>query len=241
MEDLQPFSIAWVKSEGGQKSGHDLDKPLNYGCEVVTLASTTNLEKYDVIQNNAVRIITGGAKLTPVTAMQLQTGIEPLDSHRDKFTLKIWGRARKVDCRYWNEYRYSQAAILALSSKTTTDCINIIQCRTKIAELISYGRTTALLWAPSHVEIPDNERANQKAKQGAESNQLEVSLTLRRAKSIISTYIDKYIAMTQKTKSFGKHGKLATVGSIPRYLERAETVARFRLTTGHDFLGVYLH
>ncbi|GFU86139.1 reverse transcriptase [Trichonephila clavipes] len=28
---------------------------------------------------------------------------------------------------------------------------------------------------------------------------------------------------------------------IPRHLERAEAVARFRLTTEHDFLEVYLH
>ncbi|GFT47085.1 reverse transcriptase [Trichonephila clavipes] len=34
---------------------------------------------------------------------------------------------------------------------------------------------------------------------------------------------------------------LATVGPIPWHLERAEAVARFRLATGHDFLGVYLH
>ncbi|GFV53807.1 reverse transcriptase [Trichonephila clavipes] len=33
----------------------------------------------------------------------------------------------------------------------------------------------------------------------------------------------------------------ATVGPIPRHLERAEAVARFRLTTGHDFWGVCLH
>ncbi|GFT60103.1 reverse transcriptase [Trichonephila clavipes] len=34
---------------------------------------------------------------------------------------------------------------------------------------------------------------------------------------------------------------LATVGPNPRYLESAEVVAHFRLTTGHDPLGVYLH
>ncbi|GFW54206.1 hypothetical protein TNCV_4372801 [Trichonephila clavipes] len=48
--------------------------------------------------------------------------------------------------------------------------------------------------------------------------------------------------MTPKTKSFGKLWEtLASVGPILRLLERAETVARFRLTTGRDFLGVYLH
>ncbi|GFX84887.1 uncharacterized protein TNCV_4997191 [Trichonephila clavipes] len=62
---------------------------LDHDCEVVTLASTTNLGKYDVVQNSAPRIITSGAKSTPIAAMQLQTSIEPLDSHRDKFTLKF--------------------------------------------------------------------------------------------------------------------------------------------------------
>ncbi|GFS79794.1 hypothetical protein TNCV_749901 [Trichonephila clavipes] len=37
-----------------------------------------------------------------------------------------------------------QAAISAISSNTTTDCLNTIQCRHKIAELISYGWTVAL-------------------------------------------------------------------------------------------------
>ncbi|GFX34601.1 hypothetical protein TNCV_3658391 [Trichonephila clavipes] len=37
--------------------------------------------------------------------MQLQTGIEPLHSRRDKFSLRFWERARRVDCRYGNEYR----------------------------------------------------------------------------------------------------------------------------------------
>ncbi|GFY07253.1 reverse transcriptase [Trichonephila clavipes] len=63
---------------------------LDYGCEVVTLARTTNLKKY-VVQSSAFRIITGGAKSTPITAMQLQTGIERFDGCRDKFTLKFWG------------------------------------------------------------------------------------------------------------------------------------------------------
>ncbi|GFT53207.1 uncharacterized protein TNCV_4233061 [Trichonephila clavipes] len=100
----------------------------------------------------------------------------------------------------------------------------------------------ALQWVQSHVGIAGNKRADQIAKQGAESTQPEVPLTLRRAKSIISTYNDKYTAITQKTKSFGKPWvTLVTGGPIPRHLERAEAVVHFRLTTGHDFLGVFLH
>ncbi|GFS81336.1 uncharacterized protein TNCV_1225211 [Trichonephila clavipes] len=86
------------------------------------------------------------------------------------------------------------------------------------------------------------ERATQKAKQGAESSQPEVLLTLRTVKGIISIYTDKCTAVTHKTKSLGKPWEtLGTVGPIPRHLERDDGVARFRLTTGHDFLGVYLH
>ncbi|GFV15859.1 reverse transcriptase [Trichonephila clavipes] len=119
-----------------------------------------------------------------------------------------------------------QAGTLALSSNTPTGCLNTIQFLTKIAELISYGWTTTLQ-VPSHVGIPGNERADQKAKQGVESTQPEVPLTLKRAKIIISTHIDKYTAMTQKTNSFGKPWKtLATVSPIPRHLERAEAVVR---------------
>ncbi|GFS98440.1 uncharacterized protein TNCV_3478361 [Trichonephila clavipes] len=90
----------------------------------------------------------------------------------------------------------------------------------------------------SRFGIPGNERADQKAKQGAESTEPEVPLTLRRAKSIISTHI----AMTQKTTSFGKPWEtLVSVVPIPWHLVGAESVARFRLTAGHDFLEVYLH
>ncbi|GFY14259.1 hypothetical protein TNCV_3614481 [Trichonephila clavipes] len=67
-------------------------------------------------------------------------------------------------------------------------------------------------------------------------------LTLRRTKSTIYTFIDNYTIVTQKTKSLGKPWEtLATVGLISRHLERAEAVAHLCLTTGHDFLGVYLN
>ncbi|GFV52230.1 hypothetical protein TNCV_3778021 [Trichonephila clavipes] len=45
--------------------------------------------------------------------------------------------------------------------------------------------------------------------------------------------------LDQNTRSLGKPKE--TQGSIPRHLERTDAVARFRLTTGQDFLEVYLH
>ncbi|GFW76980.1 hypothetical protein TNCV_2593601 [Trichonephila clavipes] len=46
-------------------------------------------------------------------------------------------------------------------------------------------------------------RADQKAKRRTESSQPEVLLTLRRAKNMISTYIDKCTVVTKITKSLG--------------------------------------
>ncbi|GFW30238.1 reverse transcriptase [Trichonephila clavipes] len=76
--------------------------------------------------------------------------------------------------------------------------------QTKIVELPSYGWTAALQWAPSHVGIPENEIADQKANQRDESIQLEAPLIRRRAKSIISAYTDKYTGMTPKNEELWK-------------------------------------
>ncbi|GFU36317.1 hypothetical protein TNCV_559531 [Trichonephila clavipes] len=71
-------------------------------------------------------------------------------------------------------------------------------------ELISNGWTVALYWVPSYVGIPSNERADKKAKQGAESSQPEVPLMLKKVKSIISTYFDKYrVSGLKVSKSYG--------------------------------------
>ncbi|GFW51313.1 hypothetical protein TNCV_3254421 [Trichonephila clavipes] len=62
-----------------------------------------------------------------------------------------------------------------------------------------------LEWIPSNVEISGDERANQKAKQGAISSQPDVLLTFRRAKSIISAFIDKYNAVTENPRALRDH------------------------------------
>ena len=78
---------------------------MEYGSEVVSLSSRATLAKFDTVQNNALRTITGGPKSTPIAAMQLQTGVEPLESRRDRYTLKFWERAKRVDRNHWNHYR----------------------------------------------------------------------------------------------------------------------------------------
>ena len=137
----------------------------------------------------------------------------------------------------------SQAAISSLCNNTPTDCLRTIQCRLKMAELITQGWIVVLQWVPSHVGIPGNERADRKARQGAEGALDEVPMTLSRAKHMINTCVNRFSLAAQKSESLGKQWEtLAAVGPIPiSHLERSEAAARFRLTTGHDFLGVHLH
>ncbi|GFT20570.1 reverse transcriptase [Trichonephila clavipes] len=69
-----------------------------------------------------------------------------------------------------------------------------------------------------------------------------IELTYGPKKPVTEKFIPHWVAMVNKAKSLGKPWKtLATVGPTLRHLEGAEAVARFRLTTRRDFLGVYLH
>ncbi|GFX60594.1 hypothetical protein TNCV_3061671 [Trichonephila clavipes] len=103
--------------------------------------------------------------------------------------------------------------LTAFKSVAILEMPNAVQLTVK---LISYGWTEALQWVSSHVGIAGSERAHQNAQQGADSTQLEVPVTLRRAKNIMSTYIDKYDAMTPKTKSFGNSGHCGPNHEAPR-------------------------
>lgn len=80
---------------------------MEYGSEVVSSASRTSLNKYDVVKNSALRTNTGGAKSTPIATMELQTSVEPLESFRNKSTYKLWERSKRKDSKYWNCYNKS--------------------------------------------------------------------------------------------------------------------------------------
>jgi len=51
---------------------------MKYGSEVLITVSNSTLKAMETTQNNALRIITGGVKTTPILAPQLHTGLLPI-------------------------------------------------------------------------------------------------------------------------------------------------------------------
>ena len=69
---------------------------LEYGAAAWNSASKTTLLSVDKVQNQALRIITGAMKTTPISAMEEVTGIQPLQDRRNMKTLL---QAEKFKCQ----------------------------------------------------------------------------------------------------------------------------------------------
>jgi hypothetical protein len=63
---------------------------LEYGMEVFPAAIPNERKQLDTVQNQALRIITGGVKKTLITAMEIYTGIEPLNARRESSNGATW-------------------------------------------------------------------------------------------------------------------------------------------------------
>ncbi|GFT82860.1 reverse transcriptase [Trichonephila clavipes] len=95
----------------------------------------------------------------------------------------------------------------------------------------SEGWTVTLQCAPIHVGIFGDERPNQKVNHGAKLSKPEVPLTLRRAKNIISTYIDKCTVVIQKNQDHLKAmGNPDLCESYPEAPRESRSCFRFCLT-----------
>lgn len=77
---------------------------LCFGGELLICASKTNCNKLDVIQNQALRIITGGTKSTPIIAMEMISDIQPLEYKRHTDSLKMYERILRTPNSIWKNY-----------------------------------------------------------------------------------------------------------------------------------------
>ncbi|XP_054712968.1 uncharacterized protein LOC129222479 [Uloborus diversus] len=76
---------------------------LDYGSEVLITASDSTLSKLDLVQNKALRLITGAAVSTPFPAMQLQTKIFNLTDRQIKASLSLAERLFRKE-HFWPDY-----------------------------------------------------------------------------------------------------------------------------------------
>jgi Reverse transcriptase (RNA-dependent DNA polymerase) len=77
---------------------------LTFGHELLITSSDNVTKQLDIVQNQALRIITGGVKTTPITAMELVTGIEPLWVQREKSSMKMFERIQRTPNSLWSNY-----------------------------------------------------------------------------------------------------------------------------------------
>ena len=74
-----------------------IQSKINYGDFIYGSASKTNLEKLDRIQYEAVRIISGGLKCTPVYTRETELNLLPLKYQRNLNGLKYMGRIYRLE------------------------------------------------------------------------------------------------------------------------------------------------
>ena len=56
---------------------------LGYGSTAWSTTAKTNRQALDKVQNQALRLITGAMRSTPITEMERLTGVQPLGQRRD--------------------------------------------------------------------------------------------------------------------------------------------------------------
>ena len=56
---------------------------MEYGSAATSRASKSNTMKLTRIQNQAMRMMTGAMRTTPITSLETITGLQPLKDRRD--------------------------------------------------------------------------------------------------------------------------------------------------------------
>ncbi|XP_072401167.1 uncharacterized protein [Diabrotica undecimpunctata] len=92
---------------------------LEYGSDATITASTNTTSKLEVAQDTALRVITGAPKSTPITSMEAQIGIEPIQCRREQHGLTFWERQRRILPQKWDEYRQAASRLKTQTTPLT--------------------------------------------------------------------------------------------------------------------------
>jgi ribonuclease HI len=74
---------------------------LEYGSEVFIGSTDDTFKPLDIIQNQALRLISGGVKTTPIRAMEVKTSVPPLQARRESSAMILHEKLIRLDPS-WN-------------------------------------------------------------------------------------------------------------------------------------------
>ncbi|GFR31874.1 putative RNA-directed DNA polymerase from transposon BS [Trichonephila clavata] len=137
---------------------------IEYGSELLVTASEVVQNKIETVQNNPLRIITGGAFSTPILAMQLQENIESLTFRRKVGTLKLIERLMRHG-DFWRNYNpadrrlKSQPTFLHVTKELSTDFDIPSPNRQPLVETGKFLRHLSPACYNSYLMLPVNKRS----------------------------------------------------------------------------------
>ena len=116
---------------------------LTYGCEAFGSASKTILSKLEIIQNSALRIVTGALRSTPILSLRSEVNLPPIRDLVEKLNVKYFMKTKYlsnnhvvktevtrdlnyVENLHWNHYAYKVPGVLrAYRSRLKLDFPNV--------------------------------------------------------------------------------------------------------------------
>lgn len=186
---------------------------LTFGEEVMICASDSVNKNLEVVQNKALRIITGAIKTTPIAAMEMVTGIKPLKFSRECAAMKLYERIKRVPNNLFRNY---------------TCHPNRLQTK------MSFIDKLQKIYQQYNLQFPNKVRRFITTKG---SRQCHRKFNKRKAE--IENKINSETTAYHKEISNGKVWENMSTSSV-KSKERKIFVANFRQHTGHDILNKHL-
>ena len=75
---------------------------FDYNIVLQNICSKTQKNTIDVVQNQALRLISGGMRTTPTAACEIHTNIEPLEIRRKRAALEVYERSKRLERNHPN-------------------------------------------------------------------------------------------------------------------------------------------
>ena len=123
---------------------------LEYGCKVFVASAPSVMEPLNIVQNQALRLITGGVKTTPIVAMEMTTGIPPLQVRRETAAIIEHEKLIRLDdswCRHHLATKTQHTTFIQKVNNLKTQYIpSLKNCRRKPISFDRYNQLINFDW-----------------------------------------------------------------------------------------------